>query len=217
MDDALQPTVGLLLRQRRQELEFSLADLATKTRIRKAYLEALERDAFEDLPGDAYRSGFLRSYADALGLESDHILRQWREQESSADQGRADHSTAPGSTDRALPGSRRRIILPILSLLLVTMIALYLSIGRRGELERHDPVVSTERMPQPATDKVSAKLEGERARPEVMAPLSAGGEDSHSIQRPPDASLASLVLPNAEDRVPPEPSASESEEREAKR
>ena len=51
----------------RQGLDFPQVELATK--IRAKYLRALEDEAFEVLPSETYVKGFLRSYAEALGLD----------------------------------------------------------------------------------------------------------------------------------------------------
>jgi hypothetical protein len=51
----------------RQALDFPQVELATK--IRAKYIRALEDEAFEILPSDTYVKGFLRSYAEYLGLD----------------------------------------------------------------------------------------------------------------------------------------------------
>ena len=58
---------SLLEARSRQELEFR--QLETETRIRAKYLQALEEEQFDSLPGDAYARGFLRVYAERLGLD----------------------------------------------------------------------------------------------------------------------------------------------------
>jgi helix-turn-helix protein/uncharacterized protein DUF4115 len=61
--------IGNSLREARvrQALEFPEIEQATK--IRGKYLRALEDENFEQLPGQTYVKGFLRTYADYLGLE----------------------------------------------------------------------------------------------------------------------------------------------------
>ena len=51
----------------RQSLDYPQVELATK--IRAKYVRALEDEAFEILPSETYVKGFLRSYADFLGLD----------------------------------------------------------------------------------------------------------------------------------------------------
>jgi cytoskeletal protein RodZ len=61
--------IGNSLREARvrQQLELSEVELATKIRAR--YLRALEEESFEALPAQTYVKGFLRTYADYLGLD----------------------------------------------------------------------------------------------------------------------------------------------------
>ena len=61
--------IGNSLREARvrQQLELSEIELATKIRAR--YLRALEEESFEALPAQTYVKGFLRTYADYLGLD----------------------------------------------------------------------------------------------------------------------------------------------------
>src|SRR5205807_849637 len=66
--------IGERLRTARQALGLSLEEVETATRIRLAYLDALEREAFTELPNPAYVKGFLRSYAAHLGIPADELL-----------------------------------------------------------------------------------------------------------------------------------------------
>jgi len=62
-------TVGQDLRAARLRRGDDLATVSRSLKIRKDHLEALEEDRFEALPGRAYAVGFVRSYADYLGLD----------------------------------------------------------------------------------------------------------------------------------------------------
>ncbi|HXV19666.1 MAG TPA: helix-turn-helix transcriptional regulator [Desulfuromonadales bacterium] len=159
MDDLQQQTVGILLKNRRQELGLSLAEIASKTNIRRTYLEALEDDRYEALPGEAYQSGFLRNYAGALGLEAGSVLRQWRKATTKAGDGKRGEISVVStqlsgvSPPRRLP--RRRLFL-LLPLLLVSAIALYFSVGsRQGAAVLQMPAPSTPALVQPAEQLVS--------------------------------------------------------------
>ena len=61
-------TLGETLRQARLDKGVSLADAARDTRIRRSYLEALESEDLASLPAAVYTRGFLRTYAEYLGL-----------------------------------------------------------------------------------------------------------------------------------------------------
>ena len=61
-------TLGETLRQARLDKSMSLADAARDTRIRRSYLEALEAEDVASLPPPVYTRGFVRTYAEYLGL-----------------------------------------------------------------------------------------------------------------------------------------------------
>ena len=61
--------IGNSLRDARLRQGLELVQLEAETKIRAKYLRALEEEQFEQLPGDTYVKGFLRTYADRLGLD----------------------------------------------------------------------------------------------------------------------------------------------------
>ena len=67
-------TLGETLRQARLDKGVSLADAARETRIRRSYLEALEAEDPAALPPAVYTRGFLRTYADYLGLSAQAMV-----------------------------------------------------------------------------------------------------------------------------------------------
>jgi cytoskeleton protein RodZ len=71
--------VGEDLRDARLALGITLEDLADRLRIRRPYLVALEEGRVQDLPGAAYAVGFVRSYARALGLDANEMVRRFRD------------------------------------------------------------------------------------------------------------------------------------------
>ncbi len=66
--------IGERLRNAREAKGFTLGEMEGITRIRAIYLQALEDEQFERLPGPVYTKGFLRAYASALGLDPDRVL-----------------------------------------------------------------------------------------------------------------------------------------------
>ena len=61
--------IGTSLREARLRRDIEIADAEHGTKIRGKYLRALEDERFELLPSHTYIKGFLRSYADYLGLD----------------------------------------------------------------------------------------------------------------------------------------------------
>ena len=69
--------LGSSLRDVRVRRGIELAQVAAETQIRTRYLQALEDERFELLPGSVYAKGFLRAYADYLGLESQLFVDEY--------------------------------------------------------------------------------------------------------------------------------------------
>ncbi|KGF73135.1 hypothetical protein DO97_02055 [Neosynechococcus sphagnicola sy1] len=65
--------LGNYLRQTRQAQSLSLEDVAAKTRIQMRLLQAIENGRLEQLPEPVYIQGFIRRFADALGLDGTAI------------------------------------------------------------------------------------------------------------------------------------------------
>ena len=77
--------IGALLRASRLRRGEELEDIAATLRIRRVYIEAIEEDRFDDLPGHAYAVGFVRGYAEYLGLDGDEVVRRFKEESSVPD------------------------------------------------------------------------------------------------------------------------------------
>jgi cytoskeleton protein RodZ len=72
------PRAGADLRAARERLAWPLPEVARTLHIRAAYLEALEGGYLGLLPSNAHALGFIRAYANALGLNPDEMLRRFR-------------------------------------------------------------------------------------------------------------------------------------------
>ena len=68
------------LRETREAHGFELLEVAAQLRLRPVYLEAIEAGRFEDLPGTTYAIGFLRSYAEYLGLDPEQIVASYKQE-----------------------------------------------------------------------------------------------------------------------------------------
>jgi cytoskeleton protein RodZ len=69
--------IGDSLREARTRRGLSSADVQKGIRIRERYLNALEEERWELLPGEAYTKGFLRTYAEFLGLDGNLYIDEY--------------------------------------------------------------------------------------------------------------------------------------------
>ncbi len=89
--DAPLDNVGQDLRTARLRRGDDLATVSRSLKIRKEHLEALEEDRIDALPGRTYAIGFVRSYADYLGLDAVQCVERFKAEIA----GRSDTATPP--------------------------------------------------------------------------------------------------------------------------
>ena len=79
-------TIGNYLKSGREARNIRLSEVARSTKISKWYLDCLEKDEFDKIPGGPYIKGYIASYASFIGIEEDEILKRYDSlQISSAD------------------------------------------------------------------------------------------------------------------------------------
>lgn len=76
------PQVGALLRASRLRVGEDLREIADILCIRYLYLEAIEDCRYGDLPGSTYAVGFIRSYAEHLGLDGEEVVRRFKAEQA---------------------------------------------------------------------------------------------------------------------------------------
>jgi cytoskeleton protein RodZ len=70
--------IGAALREARMRQRIDITDMEVRTKIRAKYLRALENEEWDLLPGPTYVRSFLRTYADALGLDSKLLVEEYK-------------------------------------------------------------------------------------------------------------------------------------------
>lgn len=88
------PTVGEILRSEREKKGLSIKDIEKATSIRALYLNAIEEDNYTVVPGEVYLKGFIRNYANFLGLDTQSVMDLYRQ---------AKAPTAPEPVKQTLP------------------------------------------------------------------------------------------------------------------
>lgn len=72
-------TVGEILRAEREKKELSVKDIENGTSIRALYIAAIEDGNYKIVPGEVYLKGFIRNYANYLGLDSAEMVDLYRQ------------------------------------------------------------------------------------------------------------------------------------------
>lgn len=71
-------SIGEALKQARESKGITLTQAEEDTKIRKRYLQALEDGDYDIIPGMVYAKGFLRNYANYLGLNQDEVMIEYK-------------------------------------------------------------------------------------------------------------------------------------------
>ena len=71
-------SLGSYLRQERERQHVSLQDIVAATKIQLKFLEALENDAYDQLPAAPFVVGFLRAYAQYCAMDAEEVLTAYR-------------------------------------------------------------------------------------------------------------------------------------------
>lgn len=129
-----QRQVGDVLQERREDLGLDLDEIGAMLRIKPAYLAALEQGHSNDLPGPAYAIGFVRAYADFLGLNTEQVLARFKG-EAAGVTARPDLALPVPLGERSLPG-RALVLVALIVTLCGYGIWYYLSTEDRSRPER---------------------------------------------------------------------------------
>jgi cytoskeletal protein RodZ len=97
-------TIGDTLREARMRQKIDITEIEAKTKIRAKYLRAMENEEFDLLPGSTFAKSFLRTYADALGLDAHRLVEEYRAKYEPRDEG----DLPPLSAQSRRPGRDRR-------------------------------------------------------------------------------------------------------------
>ncbi len=71
-------SIGEHLKKEREAKKISLREVADATNITLRFLEAIEQEDFELLPGDIFVKGFMKTYAEYIGLDSSEVLKKYQ-------------------------------------------------------------------------------------------------------------------------------------------
>jgi cytoskeleton protein RodZ len=177
--------MGRFLEQRRKEKGLSLEEVEQATKIRKRYLEGLEREDYAVLPAGVYAQGFLKTYANFLGLDGEALSRQLKSRRKQrrdrginynggSESGFEEPLIAPtglqGTEKRNFPTSAVVTLLVAVLVLAVVVGTLYF-VGRGVEASRSgeqnpSPAQPAEKAPKQGREEVASKAKDEQPNPQ---------------------------------------------------
>jgi cytoskeletal protein RodZ len=114
---------GEQLKRERELRGVSLEEVSTATRIAPRFLEALENEQWDKLPGGVFNRGFIRAVARYLGLDEDNLVSEYALQTK----GRTDPGVVPDAPDKpeAMWGRIATLVGVVLLVLAVVAVAFH--------------------------------------------------------------------------------------------
>src|SRR5438045_2345795 len=91
-------TIGEKLRLARETRGIALRDISEQTRISIRYLEAIESDDYERLPGGIFNRSFIRAYAKFIGYDEHEAMEDYVRTLRERGQSEEDSSSKPRSS-----------------------------------------------------------------------------------------------------------------------
>lgn len=184
--------IGERLRNAREARGWSLADVAELTRVRVVFLEAIEEERFDRLPGKTYVRGFLRTYAAALGLNPEELFDAYHIRFDAPAQPIVGTHTVEVPIRPTTKQSRLRRIGPALAAVLLLIIIVFaFDFARRMQALNTPPSLPVP-PPAAATPEIPPS-------PPAVVPLPAPAEPPPAATEVPPAGVLTLVIRASEE------------------
>jgi cytoskeleton protein RodZ len=190
--------VGRLLRDQREAVGLSAAQVAKNLRIRLPFIEALEEGRFEQLPGAAYIPAFLRAYAHHIGLDPQKVLTAYQLSGSLPIE-------RPVALPAAFPMAEKRapIGLAVLTVLLVVgagyAVWHYLPRQQAVVAEKVPPVPDRLLADRPSTSEVA-----HASKPVIVTPIQSQSSTSTALKAEPASPPSSQAPAPSQASAPPQ-------------
>jgi cytoskeleton protein RodZ len=140
-----------------------ITDMEVRTKIRAKYLRALENEEWDLLPGPTYVKSFLRTYADALGLDSRALVEEYKLRHERMDTGELHPIRRPTARERDRRRSTGGEGIPraaIVAFILAAIVAALAIVGQTGGDDE-----DSGSLPPPPTTSTSASKPKSRHPP----------------------------------------------------
>jgi hypothetical protein len=130
--------IGTSLREARLRQSLDFPEIEQGTKIRGKYLRALEDEQFDVLPAQTYVKGFLRSYAEYLGLDGQLYVDEYNSRFVVGEEEQPSRPRRSAAPSRGVQVQSRVVLLTLLGIAMVT--ALVIVAWTRGDPEKETPV-----------------------------------------------------------------------------
>jgi cytoskeleton protein RodZ len=166
--------IGATLREARSRRKLDLAEVEAAIKIRIRYLQAMENEEWDALPGGAYTRGFIRTYAIHLGLDGERLADEYKRSTGAPAGERAPRRVepVPASSRRERPRISGRLVAVAVTLVLA---ALVVAIGLAGG-DDEPPVVEPSGSGEPEERRSASGTSASAPRPGVEVTLAATAE-----------------------------------------
>ena len=147
--------IGATLRDARVRRNISLPQAEAETKIRVKYIQAMENEDFDVLPGSTYAKGFLRTYAGYLDLDFQVMLDEFNERFGTGDF--HEHNIQPPRTARTKTPHKRQnfLFVAVIAVVIIAVLA-YLGWGNSGGQQATLPPAGMETQTQAQTNTGAA-------------------------------------------------------------
>jgi transcriptional regulator with XRE-family HTH domain len=109
---------GTRLRRERERRQITLSSISANTKISVALFEALEREDVSRWPVGIYRRGFIRAYAQGIGLDADAVVKEFLERFPDPSE-----PATPEKTDQAAAAPKAAAVQPVVRVTLASAAA----------------------------------------------------------------------------------------------
>jgi cytoskeleton protein RodZ len=144
--------LGSIFKEARAKTNKSLDDASKETKIAKKYLLAIENEEFDVFPGETYLIGFMRNYAQFLGLDPDEIVLKYKDY-------KIQEQPAPIEQLTARPRNTKRYM--VLAFIGVAILVVVISLLAGGKRERKQ-VAGKEKKPAEERRKGAQDQKGDK-------------------------------------------------------
>ena len=185
--------IGPVLERARKDKGLSLEEAERATKIRKRYLDGLERDDYSVLPDAVYARGFLKTYANFLGLDGDGLSEELRTRKKPRRERRLSYAAPRSDFERPIispggvPGAEKRnissstiVTVVIAALVIAALVGALYYVGLSVRSSGVDDAQNAEGIAAPAEPQPGGSGEGSRSGPITAAMTSPSASSTAS-------------------------------------